>query len=112
MVQVCGVVENAIAAGGLTWAPALWNYGIVQLNIHVPRAREAVIAELEAEAAATGKPKNQIVLDALVAHLRARSRRGRRKPQLRTWNLSATGDLRRADLYEERADAGLRSDPG
>ena len=84
----------------------------MQLNIHVPRDREAVIAELEAEAAATGKAKNQIVLDALVAHLRARRRRGRRKPQLRTWNLSATGELRRANLYEERTDARLGPDPG
>lgn len=79
----------------------------MQLNIHVPREREAVIAELEAEATASGKPKNQIVLDALTAYLRRRHGYGGRKPRLRTWNLGTPGELRRADLYEERADAKL-----
>jgi hypothetical protein len=83
----------------------LWHYGIVQLNIHVPKDREGVIAELEAEATASGRPKSQIVLDALAAYLRPRRSRGARKPQLRTWNLGAAGELRRADLYEERVDA-------
>ena len=82
----------------------------MQLNIHVPRDRETVIAELEAEATATGKAKNQIVLDALAAYLRPRGGRGRRKPRLRTWDLGAAGELRRADLYEERVDAKLGPD--
>jgi hypothetical protein len=85
----------------------LWHYGIVQLNIHVPRDREQVIVELEAEAIASGRAKNQIVLDALAAYLRPRGKRGRRKPRLRTWNLGAVGELRRVDLYEERVDAKL-----
>ena len=86
-------------------ACSLWHYGIVQLNIHVPKEREAVIAELEAEATASGRAKNQIVLDALTAYLRPRRRHGGRKPRLRTWNLGAAGELRRADLYEERTAA-------
>lgn len=77
----------------------------MQLNIHVPKEREALIAELEAEAVACGKPKNQIVLDALTAHLRPQLRRARSKPRLRTWQLGAATGLRRADMYEERADA-------
>jgi hypothetical protein len=82
----------------------------MQLNIHVPKDREAILAELEAEASASGKPKNQIVLDALVAYFR--SRRRARKPRLRTWNLGTLGELHRANLYEERADAkqGLRAE--
>ena len=84
---------------------ALWHYGIVQLNIHVPREREGVIAELEAEATASGRAKNQIVLDALTAYLRRRRKRSGEAPRLRTWNLGTIGELRRADLYEERADA-------
>lgn len=77
----------------------------MQLNIHVPREREAVIAELEAEATASGRAKNQIVLDALTAYLRPRRRRSGPKPRLRTWNLGAAGEFRRADLYEERIGA-------
>jgi hypothetical protein len=75
----------------------------MQLNIHVPKEREAVLADLEAEASASGKPKNQIVLDALAAYLD--SRRRRPKARLRSWNLGAVGELHRADLYEERAVA-------
>jgi hypothetical protein len=74
----------------------------MQLNIHVPKEREAVVADLEAEAVASGRAKNQIVLDALAAYLRPR--RGRGKPRLRSWDLGATGELHRADLYEERLD--------
>jgi hypothetical protein len=74
----------------------------MQLNIHVPKERETVVADLEAEAAASGKAKNQIVLDALVAYLRPR--RPRSKPRLRSWDLGATGEMHRADLYDERLD--------
>ena len=80
----------------------------MQLNIHVPREREAVIADLEAEASASGRAKNQIVLDALAAYLRPRQR-SRRKPQLRVWNLGIGDEMHRADLYEERADEKARS---
>lgn len=97
--------QPPLPLGPLTAHGALWHYGIVQLNIHVPREREAVIAELEAEATASGRAKNQIVLDALTAYLRPRHRDGRRKPRLRTSNLGAVGELRRADLYEERSAA-------
>ena len=76
----------------------------MQLNIHVPKEREPVIADLDAESRASGRAKNQIVLDALAAYLRPR-RRSRRKPQLRAWHLGADDELHRTDLYEERADA-------
>lgn len=68
--------------------------------------------DLEAEATASGRAKNQIVLDALAAYLRPRGRHRRRKPRLRTWNLGAVGELRRVDLYEERIDAKLRPGAG
>jgi uncharacterized protein YbjT (DUF2867 family) len=79
----------------------------VQLNIHVPKERESVLAELDAAATATGRPKNQIVLDALVAYLRPRAR-STRKPRLRTYRLGAPLRLRRTELYEERAEAKSR----
>jgi len=81
---------------------------IVQLNIHVPKDREEIIAALDAEAGNTGRAKNQIVLDALAAYLGSH-RRGRRKPQLRVWNLGAREPLRRADIYDERTEAKVRS---
>jgi hypothetical protein len=74
----------------------------MQLNVHVPKDREAVLAELEAEASATGRPKNQIVLDALAEYLH--SHRHGRKPRLRTWNLGTQGELHRVDLYDEPAE--------
>ena len=77
----------------------------MQLNIHVPKERESIIAELEAAAAASGKPKNQIVLDALTAHLKPRGSPKAGKPRLRTWKLGAAAELRRVDLYEERTEA-------
>lgn len=80
---------------------------LVQLNIHVPRDREALIAELEAEASNSGRAKNQIVLDALAVYLGSR-RRGRRRPQLRAWNLGVREPLRRADIYDERAETKAR----
>ncbi len=74
----------------------------MQLNIHVPRDREEVVAQLDAEAEASGRPKNQIVLDAIAAYLR----RGRRhRPRLRAWNLGVPADLRREDIYREREEA-------
>ncbi len=82
----------------------------MQLNIHVPRDREEVVAQLDAEAEASGRPKNQIVLDAIAAYLRP-GRRHRRVAELPAWNLGITGSLRRADIYQEREDAKFGSRP-
>ena len=83
----------------------------MQLNIHVPKERESIVADLEDAVAASGKPKNQIVLDALAAHLKSRRSSKGGKPRLRTWKLGAAAEIRRVDLYEERAEAkhGRRS---
>jgi hypothetical protein len=91
----------------LTPRVALWHYALVQLNIHVPKERESVVADLDAEAVASGRAKNQIVLDALAAYLRPQ--RIRNKPRLRTWDLGATSELHRVDLYEDRLDAAQGS---
>jgi hypothetical protein len=48
----------------------------VRLSLYVPKERRWLIAELEAEARATGRAKNQIVLDALAAYLQQQKRRG------------------------------------
>jgi hypothetical protein len=76
----------------------------MQLNIHVPKDREDVVRALEAEVIASGRPKNQIVLDALAAYLQRRKRR-RKVPELPVWHLGVMGPLHRADIYEERLNA-------
>ena len=81
----------------------------MQLNIHVPKDRENVVAELEAEARSSGKPKSQIVLDAVAAYLRPRPRR-RAAPKLPVWHLGVA-QFTRADLYEERMDAKFPPPP-
>lgn len=83
----------------------------MQLNIHVPKEREAVIAQLDAMAAAGGRPKNQVVLDALEAYLAPR-RRSTAPPRLRPRRLGVRDRLHRADLYAERLEAKARPRPG
>ena len=79
----------------------------MQLNIHVPKDREGVVRDLEAEAASSGRPKNQIVLDALAAYLKPRRRRGK-VPELPVWHLGVTEEeLHRENMYSERLDKQL-----
>ena len=39
------------------------------MNIYVPRDKESVVTELERAAARTGRPKNEIVLEAIENYL-------------------------------------------
>jgi len=41
----------------------------MQMNIYVPRDKESVVTELERAAARTGRPKNEIVLEAIENYL-------------------------------------------
>jgi hypothetical protein len=81
----------------------------MRLNTHVPKDRKTAVADLDAEAAARGRAKNQIVLGARAAYLRLKRARGKRR--LRRSHLGATGALHRADLYDERLNARTRTNP-
>ena len=78
----------------------------MQFNIHVPKDREALIAKLDARAAATGDTKSQIVLDALAAVLNDNPDR---KPRLRVASLGVT-EFSRADIYDRTLEKKLRAD--
>jgi hypothetical protein len=41
----------------------------VQLNLHVPKDRERLLGRLDSAARRLGKPKNQVVLDAIERYL-------------------------------------------
>jgi hypothetical protein len=70
----------------------------VQLNVYVPREREALLQELDRAARATGRPKNELVLEALEAHLK------RVRPDLGVHSMGGIAFPSRAELYEERWD--------
>jgi predicted DNA-binding protein len=46
-----------------------WGEQTMQMNIYVPRDKESVVAELERAAARSGRPKNEIVLEAIENYL-------------------------------------------
>jgi hypothetical protein len=78
---------------------------IMQLNVHVPKAREHVVRELEDMARQGDHPKSQLVLDAIELYLR----RGRRPRQAQIelpvyTDMDVIAPLRRSDIYEERAE--------
>lgn len=76
----------------------------MQLNIHVPKAREKLLHELEDAARETHHPKSQLVLDAIEMYVRDR-RRKRRRVELPLYpEMKPVAPLRRTDLYDERLD--------
>jgi len=79
----------------------------MQLNVHVPKAREHVVRELEAAVGDSGQPKSELVLDAIEQYLRRRQPR-RARFELPVYpGMAAVGSLRRADVYEDRLDRRL-----
>jgi hypothetical protein len=74
------------------------------LNVHVPKAREHVVRELEAVARQGEHAKSQLVLDAIELYL---SRGRPPKPaevELPVYmDMDVIAPLHRADVYEERA---------
>jgi hypothetical protein len=76
----------------------------VQLNVHVPKDRERLVARLEAAARRLDRPKNQVVLDAIERYLQEADGLGPRTGgefRMPTFHLGAIGPLRRADIYDE-----------
>lgn len=70
----------------------------MQLNIYVPKDRTDVIQALEDAANRTGRPKNELVLEALETFLR------QVRPQLGIYHLGTADLPHRGDLYLERWD--------
>lgn len=77
----------------------------MQLNVHVPKAREHVVTELEEMARESSHPKSQLVLDAIELYLRRRRRPRTTEIELPVYpDMDVIAPLRRADIYEERAE--------
>ena len=75
----------------------------MQLNLHVPKDRESLLGRLEGTARRLGRPKNQVVLDAIEHYLdegEAHLPGGRM--EIPVFHLGAVAPFSRADLYDER----------
>lgn len=68
----------------------------MQLNVYVPEKRGRLLRLLDALSKRTGRPKNELVLDALERYL------GEEKVELGKHDLGRVKIGRRADLYERR----------
>lgn len=100
--------EMSETSAGWAAVPDHSAYGImstVQLNIHVPRAREHVVRELEDLARESDHPKSELVLDAVEQYVRRQRRARRANIELPVFpGMGVIGPLRREDIYEERLD--------
>jgi hypothetical protein len=76
----------------------------VQLNVHVPREREALIARLDHAARRLGRPKNQVVLDAIERFLAASALEEGvgRIEGIPTFHMGAGAPFTRGDVYADR----------
>lgn len=67
----------------------------MQMNIYVPKDRENVVAELERAAARTGRPKNELVLEAIETYLVEASQ----SIELDSLSLGKVKSVTRKELY-------------
>ncbi len=72
----------------------------MQLNIYVPKEKSAILAALEQTAEVTGRPKNELVMEALERYLPTVA-----PVTLEKFSLGETRSIRRADIYEERFES-------
>ena len=75
----------------------------MQLNLYVPKEREAVLRALDEMARTSGRSKNALVLDAIERYLGELAAKASSHPKLRTYRLGIK-PWTREDLYEERMD--------
>lgn len=76
----------------------------MQLNLHVPKDRERLLGRLERAAHRLGRPKNQVVLDAIERYLEEDP--GERRPKaeqsgLPVFHMGTIAPFRRADIYRD-----------
>lgn len=70
----------------------------MQLNVYVPREKESIIRALDQVARRTGRPKNDLVLEALEEHLK------KVPVELGVYDLGQVVMPSRDELYGERWD--------
>jgi hypothetical protein len=68
----------------------------VQLNLYIPKEKAQLLRALEAAARAWGRPKNEIVLEALERYLAGTA------PEPGIYSLGEVKPFRRYQLYRER----------
>jgi hypothetical protein len=75
----------------------------MQLNLHVPKDRERLLGRLESTARRLGRPKNQVVLDAIERYLEEQEGGSRQVGGLclPVLHLGVVQPFVRADLYED-----------
>ena len=76
----------------------------MQLNIYVPKERRRLLEELDSTARRTGRPKNDLVLEAVERFL------DELRPQWQVFHMGGVEVPSRADLYEEYLDHKLGLD--
>jgi hypothetical protein len=79
----------------------------MQLNLHVPKDRERLLGRLDSAARRLGKPKNQVVLDAIERYLEEQdggSRQATGELRLPALHLGPMKPWHRADLYVEEEE--------
>lgn len=70
----------------------------MQLNVYVPEARRRLLSLLDAVSRRTGRPKNDLVLDALERYLPS----AEEGVELGTYDLGEVCPAPRGELYERR----------
>lgn len=70
----------------------------MQLNIYVPKEKEGLLAQLDAVSKERGKPKNEIVIDAIERYFRLVVV----SAELGKYAMGETGPLSRRDIYDGR----------
>ena len=70
----------------------------LQLNIYVPKGKEQVLARLDSLSRNSGKPKNEIVLEALEGYLHSAGP----TRTLGVYPSRVIGSLSRRDIYGDR----------
>ena len=68
----------------------------MQLNVYVSKEKSHLIEELRSESQKTGRPRNELLLEALQEYL------ARHQPGLGKFHLGEVRTGRRADLYARR----------
>jgi len=79
---------ESVVGGGFT----------LQLNIYVPKGKEGILAKLDAVSRDLGKPKNEIVIEALERYLRLSAA----TIELGRYPTKVVGSLSRKEIYGDR----------